>query len=106
MNKNCHLPKAQFGSVDFGGGIVLLMALAIFTNYVDRGNLATAAPLIKGDLRLSNTPYGIPVAAFFWVSVPGQIAAAWFVQKINAYRTLALGVALWSAATVATDFAS
>jgi MFS family permease len=106
MNKNDHLPKGQFGSAHFGGSIVLLMALAIFINYVDRGNLATAAPLIKGDLRLSNTQYGILVSAFFWVYVPGQIVAAWFVQRINAYRTLALGLALWSVATIATGFAS
>ena len=90
----------------FSGGIVVLMALAIFINYVDRGNLATAAPLIKGELTLSNTQYGILVSAFFWVYVPGQILAAWFVQKMNAYRTLTLGLALWSAATIATGFAS
>ncbi|HVC01733.1 MAG TPA: MFS transporter [Steroidobacteraceae bacterium] len=106
MIKNYPLPKGKTGSAHFSGGIVLLMALAIFINYVDRGNLATAAPLIKTDLRLSNTQYGILVSAFFWIYVPGQIVAAWFVQKINAYRTLALGLALWSAATIATGFAS
>ena len=32
----------------FTGAIVALLALVIFINYVDRGNLATAAPLLKG----------------------------------------------------------
>lgn len=106
MNEKYRLPKGATGSAHFGGGIVVLMACAIFINYVDRGNLATAAPLIKGDLRLSNTQYGILVSAFFWVYVPGQIVAAWLVQRINAYRTLALGLGLWSAATIATGFVS
>ena len=106
MNKNEHRPRGHAGPVHFSRGIVVLMALAIFINYVDRGNLATAAPLIKTDLRLSNIQYGTLVSAFFWVYVPGQILAAWSVQRFNAYRTLTLGLALWSAATIATGFAS
>jgi MFS family permease len=80
--------------------VVALLALAIFINYVDRGNLATAAPLIKSELKLSNTLIGILVSAFFWVYVPGQLLAAWLVSKINAYRALTVGLAIWSAATV------
>jgi MFS family permease len=94
----------------FGGAVLSLLALAIFINYVDRGNLATAAPLIKSDLRLTNVQYGLLVSAFFWIYAPGQILAAWMIQRINAYRTLGLGLAVWSAATIAsglsTGFAS
>jgi MFS family permease len=82
------------------GAVVALLALAIFINYLDRGNLATAAPLIKGELKLSNTQISLLISAFFWVYVPGQLLAAWLVSKINAYRTLTVGVAIWSAATV------
>ena len=89
----------------FTSGVLALLALAIFINYVDRGNLATAAPLIKGELNLSNAQYGFLVSAFFWIYAPGQIVAAWLVQKINAYRTLALGLAVWSLATIATGLA-
>ena len=89
----------------FTDGVLALLALAIFINYVDRGNLATAAPLIKGELNLSNAQYGLLVSAFFWVYVPGQIVAAWLIQKINAYRTLALGLAVWSVATIASGLA-
>jgi len=89
----------------FSAAVVALLALAIFINYVDRGNLATAAPLIKGELGLSNTQIGILVSAFFWVYVPGQLLAAWLVSKIDAYRTLAIGLAIWSAATLFTGLA-
>jgi len=57
------------------GVLAPLLALAIFINYVDRGNLATAAPLIKAQLRLTNTRFGVLVSAFFWIYVPGQAPA-------------------------------
>jgi sugar phosphate permease len=93
-------PMTSSKTAPFSGAVVGFPALAIFINYLDRGNLATAAPLIKGELKLSNTQIGILVSAFYWVYVPGQFLAAWLVSKINAYRTLAAGLAIWSAATV------
>jgi MFS family permease len=90
----------------FGGTALALLSLSIFINYVDRGNLSTAAPLIRSDLTLSNVEYGVLVSAFFWIYAPGQIIAAWVVQRINAYRALAIGLAIWSAATVASGFAN
>jgi MFS family permease len=88
-----------------GRGVVALLALAMFINYVDRGNLATAAPLIKDQLRLSNTQMGLLLSAFFWTYTPGQILSGWLAERLNAYRTLALGLAVWSLATAASSLA-
>jgi MFS family permease len=85
--------------------IVVLLAVAVFINYVDRGNLATAAPLMKDELKLSNTQVGLLLSAFFWTYTPGQILAGWLSERINAYRVLAIGLALWSAATALTGLA-
>ncbi len=85
--------------------VVGLMALAVFINYVDRGNLATAAPLIKDQLHLNNTQIGLLLSAFFWTYTPGQVFAGWLAEKINAYHALALGLAIWAVATVATGLA-
>jgi len=82
-----------------GIGVVGLLATAMFINYVDRGNLSTAAPLIKDQLHLTNTQAGILLSAFFWTYTPFQPVAGWLAERINPYRTLALGVAIWSAAT-------
>lgn len=87
-------------------GIVALLALSVFINYVDRGNVATAAPLIQSELRLSNAAVGLLISAFFWTYTPGQLFAAWLAERINAYRTLALGLAIWSAATFVSGVAS
>jgi MFS family permease len=86
----------------FGWGVVGLLALAVFLNYVDRGNLATAAPLIKDALHLSASQVGVLIAAFFWTYTPCQLLAGWLIERIDAYRTLALGLGLWSLATACT----
>jgi MFS family permease len=88
--------------VAIGAGVVPLLALAVFINYVDRGNLATAAPLIKGELRLSGAQLGFLFSAFFWTYTPSQILAGWLSERINPYRTLAIGLAIWSLATAAS----
>ena len=77
-----------------GRAVVPLLALAVLINYVDRGNLATAAPLMKGELHLSSTQIGILVSAFFWSYVPSHALVSWLIERINAYRTLALGPAI------------
>jgi len=82
-----------------GFGVVGLLALGMLINYVDRGNLSTAAPLIKDQLHLTNGQAGILLSAFFWSYTPFQPVAGWLAERINPYRTLALGVALWSVAT-------
>lgn len=86
-------------------GTIALLAVGVFINYVDRGNLATAAPLIKDQLHLSNTQAGVLLSAFFWTYVPFQLIAGWLAERIGPYRTLAMGVALWSVATFASGLA-
>jgi len=61
---------------------------------------------MRSEMKLSNTEIGMLLGAFFWVYTPGQLLAGWLAEKINAYRTLAIGVALWSLATIATGFAT
>jgi len=44
---------------------LVLLCLSVFINYIDRGNLSTAAPLIKDDLNLSATQLGFLLTSFF-----------------------------------------
>jgi hypothetical protein len=52
------------------GGTLLrvfsLLFLSVLINYVDRGNLSVAAPLLKDELHLSASKLGVLLAAFFW----------------------------------------
>jgi MFS family permease len=96
---------ARKQSAGVSSRLVLLLAVAIFINYVDRGNLATAAPLLKSDLNLSNTQVGLLLSAFFWTYAPLQLVAGWMAERFDVQRVLPAGLALWSLATIATGFA-
>ena len=91
---------------DGRGALVALLSLAVLINYVDRGNLATAAPLIKTELHLTTTQIGVMMSAFFWAYTPGQLVAGWIADKLGGHRAMALGFALWSGATALTGLAS
>lgn len=88
-----------------GPVVIPLVALALFVNYVDRGNLATAAPLIKDELKLNASQLGVLISAFSWTYVAAMPLAGWLAERIGAYRTMALGLATWSLATLMTGFA-
>jgi ACS family D-galactonate transporter-like MFS transporter len=82
--------------------ILILLALSIFVNYVDRGNLSIAAPLIKNELGLSPSQLGILLSSFFWTYTAFQIPVGWLVDRFDVSLVLALGFFIWSAATAAT----
>ena len=84
---------------------MLLLGIAIFFNYVDRGALPIAAPLLKGDLNLSNEAYGVAVSAFFWIYAPVQLFAGWLCDRFSVYKLLALGILLWAGSTLLMGFA-
>lgn len=91
--------------VSIGVAVAPLLALALFIQYIDRGNLPTAAPLIKTELHLSATQVGLLVSAFYWAYVPAHSLTGWLAHRLNAYRTLAVGLGLWSLATIGTALA-
>src|SRR4051794_26690826 len=84
--------------------LVFLLGAAIFLNYVDRGSIAVAAPVMKGELGLSNEAYGLAVSAFFWIYAPVQLFAGWLCDRFSVYRLLALGIMLWAASTLLMGF--
>jgi len=81
---------------------LFLLAVAILINYVDRGNFAVAAPLLKDELRISNTQIGVLITAFFWTYTIVLAVSGWFVDHLNVNWILAGGFVLWSVATAAT----
>ena len=98
---------AQAGvSEGISARVVAMLTAVAFINYVDRGNLATAAPLIRDQLSLSHTQLGVLLGAFFWSYAPAQLPAGWLAEWLDPRRVLAAGLALWGAATALTGFAT
>jgi MFS family permease len=77
---------------------LILLSLAVLINYIDRGNLATAAPLIKEELGLSATQLGFLLTAFFIAYMPMQIVVGWLADRSDAGRMLLIGFVVWSLA--------
>lgn len=86
--------------------LVLMLVAALFINYVDRGMIGIAAPLIKAEMALTATQFGLAVSAFFWIYGPAQLLVGWAVDRFNAEKLLAGGVVLWGGATAATALVS
>ena len=76
-----------------------LLVFSVFLNYIDRGNLSIAAPMIKDELRISASQLGILLSAFFWTYGASQILAGWLVDRFNVNWVLAGGFFVWSVAT-------
>lgn len=79
-----------------------LLGISVFINYIDRGNLSIAAPMLKDELRISASQLGILLSAFFWTYACLQPVSGWLVDRLNVNWVFAGGFFLWSVATAAT----
>jgi MFS family permease len=77
-----------------------MLATVLFINYIDRGAVSTAGPLIKHDLNLTNEQFGLLFSAFFWAYALIQIPVGWLAERYGAHRVLAAGLIIWSSATM------
>src|SRR6266567_2168828 len=82
--------------------VLTLLVLSVFINYVDRGNLSIAAPLLKNELGISASQLGILLSSFFWTYTALLFVCGWFVDRFDVNRVLAVGFLVWSLATAAT----
>src|SRR6267143_4670946 len=83
-------------------GVLILLGLSVFINYIDRANLSVAAPFLKGELGLSASQLGILFSAFFWTYAGMQIPAGWLVDRFEVKWVFAIGFFVWSTATAVT----
>jgi len=86
-----------------GMTLVGLLALAVMLNFVDRGAIGIAAPLMSKEMGLSATRFGIAVSAFFWTYGLTQPFIGALADRWPAGRVLAVSVALWAVATLLTS---
>ncbi len=96
-----HLPDESRSLRAFAPALILL-AISFVINYVDRGNVSVAGPLLKSELHLSATQLGFLFSAFFWSYTGMQFVMGWLVDHFDVNRILAAGFLLWSLATATT----
>lgn len=86
--------------------LIVLLAVSVLLNYIDRGAIGIAAPKMKEELGFTATEFGTGVSAFFWAYAPLCLVMGWLCDRFCVYRVFALGVALWAISTALTGFVS
>ena len=81
---------------------LILLTISFIINYIDRGNISVAGPLIKKEFLLSDWQLGILFTAFFCTYTGMQFVIGWLVDRVDPNRILAGGFLLWSVATAMT----
>jgi MFS family permease len=79
-------------------GIVGMAFLGTTINYVDRANLAVAAPFISDELNLGSFQMGLVLRGFFWTYAVGQLLAGYLVDRYGARLMYTFSAVWWSRA--------
>ena len=85
--------------------IVALLFAAAFINYVDRGTISVALPLIAHDLHFGPELKGVLLSAFFWSYALMQVPIGWAVDRFNLRHLYAAMFLLWSVSQGLTGLA-
>ncbi|MCM3568044.1 MFS transporter [Neobacillus mesonae] len=88
--------------IPVGTKVLFLLCAMYFITYIDRVNIATAAPFIEKDLGLSTTEMGFILSAFAYPYALLQIFGGWIGDKAGAKKTLTFVGLIWSLTTALT----
>ena len=86
--------------------VLSLLCVLYLILFVTRVNIATAAPLIKADLGLTNTQLGLAFSAFAIPYALFQLVGGWIGDKLGPRLTLSACCAMVGVATMLTGAAS
>jgi MFS family permease len=92
--------------MNFRRGWVCVFLITLTTiNYADRVALSVAAAPIRAEFGLSQVQMGYLLSSFLWFYVLCLIPVGLLVDRFGGKIVNAMGIGLWSAATVLTGFA-
>jgi len=111
MQPSPNVPKTTVSAAHYEGAtkvrffVVLLLFIGVAINYLDRTNLAVAAPVIQHDLHISAATLGFIFSAFGWLYMLMQLPAGIVLDRFGTRRTFGWSLTLWSSCTVLFGFA-
>ncbi len=85
--------------------LLSLISLAFVVNFVDRQILSLVAPLLREELHLSNSEYGVIVFAFLLGMASFQIPNGLLMDRFGARRGFSIIVSFWSVISFVHAFA-
>ncbi|HXK59290.1 MAG TPA: MFS transporter [Acidobacteriota bacterium] len=80
--------------------IVALLVVALVINFVDRGNLSVAAPVLAPELGINDDQLGTLFSAFFLTYAICQIGVGWLSDRFEVKWVYAAGFLLWGLASM------
>ncbi|HQT78494.1 MAG TPA: MFS transporter, partial [Rhodopila sp.] len=81
-----------------------LIFIICVVNYMDRGTLSVANPLIRNELGLSVAEMGILLSAFLWPYAITLLLAGAIVDRGKPRRVLVISLIVWSVAQAMAGF--
>jgi ACS family D-galactonate transporter-like MFS transporter len=86
--------------------ILILLFLGITLNYLDRTNMAVAAPILQKELNISPAMMGVIFSAFGWIYMAMQIPSGVILDRYGTRKTFGWALFLWSGCTFLFGFAT
>ena len=84
--------------------VLALLFVGIAINYLDRANLAIAAPVLQKEMGISPALMGMVFAAFSWAYMCMQAPAGIVLDRFGVRRTFGWAVFVWSCCTCLFGF--
>lgn len=82
--------------------LFVLLLVLVTVNYVDRGSISVALPLIQQEFGLSPQLTGLLLSAFFWTYALMQVPVGWLIDRFGPRKVLTASCVGWGAATAAS----
>src|SRR5215213_5649274 len=105
MQEGAEVPRGREAMTRIRWAIVGMAFLGTTINYVDRANLAVAAPFISDEPNLGSFQMGLILSGFFWTYAVGQLLAGYLVDRYGARIMYTFSAVWWSVFTAAAALA-
>jgi MFS family permease len=97
------MPRAARLKTTQRAALMLVFTIGVL-NYIDRGTLSVANPLIRHDLGVSIAAMGVLLSAFLWPYAFFLLPSGGLVDRFGPRRVLGAALLLWSVAQAAAGF--
>lgn len=85
--------------------LFILLLVLVTVNYVDRGSISVALPMIQKEFDLAPELVGLLLSAFFWSYAAMQIPVGWLIDRFGPRKILTASCVGWGAATAGSGLA-
>lgn len=80
--------------------VLALLFILTAINYLDRTNMAVAAPSMVKEFGFNSVTMGLIFSAFAWTYAFAQIPGGWFLDRVGSRVAYGISLFLWSLGTV------